>query len=158
MVTSSVILRSEASLPADASRRTKESNEPSSVWLAAEDVFTPGTISNDSFLTFFESSENRRRSFCGRCGTNLTYAACLCRKAGRICWILSWELWIVKILKAKRCSRRGSFDGTMELAVGQQLNESYCCSFTILKKIHPRSWANTNTLILLVIITGRNKK
>lgn len=75
MITSSVVLRSQASLPADASERKDAVSEPRSSWLPAEDVFTPGSVSNDSYLTFFESSENRRRSFCGRCGTNLTYAA-----------------------------------------------------------------------------------
>jgi hypothetical protein len=75
MVTASVVLRSKASLPADASKRNTGISEPRTPWLPAHSIFTPGPISSDSFLTFFESSENRRRSFCGRCGTNISYAA-----------------------------------------------------------------------------------
>jgi hypothetical protein len=74
-VTASVVLRSQATLSADASKRKEYPDEQRSSRLPATDVFTPGPISDDSFLTFFESSENRRRSFCGRCGTNLSYAA-----------------------------------------------------------------------------------
>ncbi|TVY31856.1 hypothetical protein LOCC1_G008950 [Lachnellula occidentalis] len=77
MITSSVILRSTTSLPTEASQRKAgpDDHEPRTAWLPAEEVFTPGPVSSNSFLTFFESSENRRRSFCGRCGTHLAYAA-----------------------------------------------------------------------------------
>jgi hypothetical protein len=77
MITSSVVLRSQASLPSDASQRTSSSGteEPRTAYLPASEIFTPGKISADSFLTFYESSANRRRSFCGRCGTNVSYAA-----------------------------------------------------------------------------------
>lgn len=40
--------------------------------LAAE-VFQPGPTSEDSFLSFFRSSEKSTRSFCGRCGTPVGY-------------------------------------------------------------------------------------
>ena len=43
-------------------------------WIPAESVFEPGPASANSFLTFYESSRGRRRSFCNRCGTNLAYA------------------------------------------------------------------------------------
>jgi hypothetical protein len=77
MVTSSVVLRSTASLPADPSKRKDSSvqAEARTAWLLAADVFTPGPTSNDTFLTSFDSSEGRRRFFCGRCGTNLAYVA-----------------------------------------------------------------------------------
>ena len=44
------------------------------VWIPATKVFTPSTASENTFLSFDESSEGRRRTFCGRCGTNLSYA------------------------------------------------------------------------------------
>ncbi|EPE27056.1 Mss4-like protein [Glarea lozoyensis ATCC 20868] len=75
MIKASVVLRSKASLPSEASKRKNEIDEPRTPYLPAHNIFTPGSISEDSFLMFFESSENRRRSFCGRCGTNISYAA-----------------------------------------------------------------------------------
>jgi hypothetical protein len=77
MVTCSVVVRSTASLPADPSKRKDPSvkAEAMTPWLPAVDVFTSGPVSNDSFLISFDSSEGRRRFFCGRCGTNLAYVA-----------------------------------------------------------------------------------
>lgn len=43
-------------------------------WRPAVDLFQPGIASRDTFLTFYQSSPGRRRSFCGRCGTNIAYA------------------------------------------------------------------------------------
>ena len=43
-------------------------------WLPAAEIFKPSAASANTFLTFYESSEGRRRSFCGRCGTNLAYS------------------------------------------------------------------------------------
>ena len=38
------------------------------------EVYRPGTASIDNtFLMFYESSEAVTRTFCGRCGTSLTY-------------------------------------------------------------------------------------
>ena len=42
-------------------------------WLPATNMFKPTATSEKTFLTFYKSSEVARRSFCGRCGTNLTY-------------------------------------------------------------------------------------
>lgn len=43
-------------------------------WFPATEIFNPSPASEKTLLTFYESSEGRRRSFCGRCGTNLAYA------------------------------------------------------------------------------------
>ena len=40
------------------------------LWLPAVEVFTPGATNSNAFLSFSESSEGRRRNFCGRCGIN----------------------------------------------------------------------------------------
>ncbi len=70
MVSTSCIARSSNS-----SDQHKADTTPSSKgWHPAADIFAPGTASESTFLTFYESSEGRRRSFCGRCGTNLAYA------------------------------------------------------------------------------------
>lgn len=74
MVTASLIRRSTSSLNSDASKRgAEDEQEARGPWLSACEIFRPGTVSEDSFLTFYESSEGRRRSFCGRCGTNIAY-------------------------------------------------------------------------------------
>lgn len=44
-------------------------------WLSGEEVFREGNVSKDSYLSFYWSSANRRRGFCGRCGTSVSYAA-----------------------------------------------------------------------------------
>ena len=74
MVTASLVLRSTGSLDPDASKRKAGATEQRGAWLPAKTVFEPGPTSADSFLTFYESSEGRRRTFCGRCGTSLAYA------------------------------------------------------------------------------------
>ena len=75
MVAASLVARSKASLNPDASKRKYNAGitEQHGDWMPAADIFEPGPASADSFLTFYESSEGRRRSFCGRCGTNLAY-------------------------------------------------------------------------------------
>lgn len=71
-VTSSVILRSSPAAEIDPAK--VGADQAREQWLPADDVFqSGGPASRDSFLTFYESSENRSRSFCGRCGTNLAY-------------------------------------------------------------------------------------
>ncbi len=71
-VTSSVIPRSAPAAQLDAAKAGAD--EARGQWLPAEDVFqSGGPASRDSFLTFYESSENRTRSFCSRCGTYLAY-------------------------------------------------------------------------------------
>ena len=73
-VTTSLVLRSKSALESDASKRGTDISETRGPWLPAEEVFQPGPTSSDSFLTFYESSEGRRRSFCGRYGTNVAYS------------------------------------------------------------------------------------
>ena len=75
MVTSSLILRDAAFLHPDASKRDDALAEKRSPWLPATRIFEPGPASTNSFLDFYESSAGRRRSFCGRCGTMVAYAA-----------------------------------------------------------------------------------
>ena len=74
MVSTSLVLRSSAHLHPEASERKAGEAELRGPWLSAADVFEPpGPASVDSFLTFYQSSEGCRRSFCGRCGTMLAY-------------------------------------------------------------------------------------
>ncbi|KAI4151788.1 MAG: hypothetical protein LQ340_003296 [Diploschistes diacapsis] len=76
MVTASLVARSTATLDSDASKRDQgDAEEARGPWLPADTVFQPGPASADSFLSFYASSVGRRRSFCGRCGTSLAYAA-----------------------------------------------------------------------------------
>jgi hypothetical protein len=42
-----------------------------SPWVRAAEIFVPR--GKESWLRFYESSPGRRRSFCGRCGTNLSF-------------------------------------------------------------------------------------
>lgn len=45
------------------------------IWLPIDSLFYPGPLSSKYWLRFYNSSERTTRSFCGRCGTNLTYSA-----------------------------------------------------------------------------------
>lgn len=47
---------------------------PRRAWRPAEEVFKADDADPTTSLVFFASSEGRRRSFCGRCGTPLTYS------------------------------------------------------------------------------------
>ncbi|CZR63096.1 uncharacterized protein PAC_12993 [Phialocephala subalpina] len=44
-------------------------------WIPAANIFPPAEFKErkDTYLEFYQSSEMRTRSFCARCGTNLTY-------------------------------------------------------------------------------------
>jgi hypothetical protein len=64
-VTASVVLKSKSG---------SNEGEERSEWVPAGEVFKPGKMSEDSYLAFYESSPHVRRSFCGRCGTNLSFA------------------------------------------------------------------------------------
>ncbi|KAH6666825.1 hypothetical protein B0J14DRAFT_188983 [Halenospora varia] len=77
MVTASLALRSKATPTTTAPQQRDHLLEERTSWLPGAQVFIPGEANGDSFLTFYESSENRRRSFCGRCGTNIGYTAFL---------------------------------------------------------------------------------
>ena len=46
----------------------------SASWVPATEMFRKGRDSEDYWLKFYKSSDNVTRTFCGRCGTNLTYA------------------------------------------------------------------------------------
>lgn len=69
MVSASCIARSDS-----VDRPEFDVDPTAAKWLPATEIFNPGTASEKTFLTFYESSEGRRRSFCGRCGTNLAYS------------------------------------------------------------------------------------
>lgn len=43
-------------------------------WLPVTNFFYPGPQSEKYWLRFYKSSERTTRSFCGKCGTNLTYS------------------------------------------------------------------------------------
>jgi len=75
MITASVVVKSKAVATTRNVNIKGGDDEERTEWLPAEQIFTPSEISEDSFLTFYQSSENRRRSFCGRCGTSVSYAA-----------------------------------------------------------------------------------
>jgi hypothetical protein len=79
MITSSLVVRSKASLSAEPSMRKPgdASREERGPWVPAETQFVSDVAlaNNDSFLTFFDSSVGRRRWFCSRCGTNVAYLA-----------------------------------------------------------------------------------
>ena len=69
MVATSCIARSSSIYQPKA-----DTNPTATEWLPATEIFNPNTASANTLLTFYESSEGRRRSFCGRCGTNLAYS------------------------------------------------------------------------------------
>ncbi|MCJ1408890.1 hypothetical protein MMC19_002967 [Ptychographa xylographoides] len=63
----SCIARSSSSLPGTAD------NDADREWSPAEKVFGPDAPGGDNYLSTYESSEGVTRTFCARCGTNLTY-------------------------------------------------------------------------------------
>ena len=69
MVSTSCIARSNAISPPNS-----DAVHIAGPWLPATEIFKPSAASENTLLTFYESSEGRRRSFCGRCGTNLAYS------------------------------------------------------------------------------------
>jgi hypothetical protein len=75
-VTVSLVPRSSALTEPDAVKRKAAPPEPRGPWLPAAEVFTPAPApaNVDSFLSLYNSSHLRTRSFCGRCGTYLGYA------------------------------------------------------------------------------------
>ncbi|MCJ1453996.1 hypothetical protein MMC28_004346 [Mycoblastus sanguinarius] len=73
-ISSSCLLRSSVSTRQNSVDEEVDLGGARGPWLPAAEMFLPGPASSDSFLTFYVSSKGRRRSFCGRCGTNLAYA------------------------------------------------------------------------------------
>lgn len=78
MCSVSLVARSSATLAASAAARAGQGEEPRGAWRAAADIFTSSAAANkDSFLTCYESSSERWRWFCARCGTNIAYTAAM---------------------------------------------------------------------------------
>ena len=69
MLSASCVMRSSAG-----HRPSAQTTSTNQKWIPAKDIFEPCIASEETFITFYESSEGRRRSFCGRCGTNLAYS------------------------------------------------------------------------------------
>jgi hypothetical protein len=74
MVSGSFILRNEAESrrKEDVPKKIDEGAERTP-WIPASETFIRDS-KYDTYLSFFESSPTRTRSFCSRCGTSLTYA------------------------------------------------------------------------------------
>lgn len=49
------------------------SDNDTASWKSASNFFYPGLENDKYWLRFYKSSPNTTRSFCGKCGTNLTY-------------------------------------------------------------------------------------
>ena len=91
----SLVASSSATLAPKAAAREGQAKEQGGPWTPAADVFTPTAASSgDSFLTSYESSHERWRWFCGRCGTNVAYTAAM---AGDISWLHCYntQSWLV---------------------------------------------------------------
>ncbi|KAF2819251.1 hypothetical protein CC86DRAFT_149193 [Ophiobolus disseminans] len=71
----SLVPASLATLASKAAARQGQSDEQHSLWTSAADVFSPTPASADHFLASFESSNERWRWFCSRCGTSIAYTA-----------------------------------------------------------------------------------
>lgn len=71
----SLVPASKSTLAPKAASRQDQPDEQHGAWNLASEIFTPTSTSIDHFLTNYESSNNRWRWFCGRCGTNIAYTA-----------------------------------------------------------------------------------
>lgn len=56
--------------------QTKDTRKADEGWVAASEIFDndASPLAKDTFLTFYRSSPAKIRSFCGRCGTAVSYA------------------------------------------------------------------------------------
>jgi len=72
-VTVSLLPRSSTLLPLQAKRVESEIDDAERIWVQASEVFAPSTPPVDSFRPSYQTSEGVTRTFCARCGTNLTY-------------------------------------------------------------------------------------
>lgn len=81
MCSVSLVATSSATLAPRAATRESQAEEQGGAWLPAADAFTicpaPTATKGDHFLTSFESSHQRWRWFCVRCGTNVAYTAAM---------------------------------------------------------------------------------
>jgi hypothetical protein len=82
MCSVSLVAASSATLAPKAAAREGQAKEQNGLWTPAGAVFTsthaPATTANeDHFLTSYESSHERWRWFCVRCGTNVGYTAAM---------------------------------------------------------------------------------
>ncbi|KAL1603603.1 hypothetical protein SLS60_005191 [Paraconiothyrium brasiliense] len=75
MVSVSLIQASPATLGQNTTEHKDQSDEHRTSFVPASDVFTPKSTYEDHFLKWYESSHERWRWFCSRCGTNLAYTA-----------------------------------------------------------------------------------
>ncbi|CAF9943579.1 MAG: hypothetical protein ALECFALPRED_000713 [Alectoria fallacina] len=64
---------SSSSTNQDARRGDDAAAPPSSPWVPAVELFKPGPDKDKYHVQFYQSSADITRTFCGRCGTNLTY-------------------------------------------------------------------------------------
>jgi hypothetical protein len=73
--TVSLVTASLASHAPQAAARHDQLDESRGSWIAATDVFTSNATNSDHFLANYESSNERWRWFCRRCGTSIAYTA-----------------------------------------------------------------------------------
>jgi hypothetical protein len=71
----SLVRASSATLAREAAARKSQAEEDRSLWTPAQDVFRPSPVDTDHFLKSYESSHERWRWFCNRCGTSIGYTA-----------------------------------------------------------------------------------
>ncbi|TVY81167.1 hypothetical protein LSUE1_G006291 [Lachnellula suecica] len=53
---------------------TAAEDDDETTWFPVDSLFYPGPSTSKYWLKFYKSSDRATRSFCGRCGTNLTYS------------------------------------------------------------------------------------
>ena len=77
MCTVSLVAASRAMRATKAGARAGQPEEQRDPWIPAKNVFTPDPLpaNTDHLLKCYESSEERWRWFCSRCGTNVAYTA-----------------------------------------------------------------------------------
>lgn len=75
MASVSLVSANPAKLKQKASERKDQPEVQGSPWMPASDIFTPASVNQDHFLRWYESSNERWRWFCSRCGTNIAYTA-----------------------------------------------------------------------------------
>ncbi|KAF2785978.1 hypothetical protein K505DRAFT_380566 [Melanomma pulvis-pyrius CBS 109.77] len=75
MASVSLVQASSATLAPKAAAREGQAKELGGAWTPAADIFTPAPTGTDHFLKNYESSHERWRWFCARCGTSIAYTA-----------------------------------------------------------------------------------
>jgi hypothetical protein len=71
----SLVTASLATLPSKAAARQSQPDEQHGPWIPAAVIFTTMPANADHFLASYESSNERWRWFCSRCGTSIAYTA-----------------------------------------------------------------------------------